>query len=203
MADETPQQTSPEEESKQPARQEESKKDTVRINLPPGLGGRTGAPSPPTPATTRVKPAPSTGSPEERSQKGNGRDRDARRRSETEEGHVARSGHGRETARSRSAAPSREVETRRTCTNRSPRNGVWCARKTGSSVCHGDRPKRRGRWFGNWSDRSLDCRAGLSGDGGDGIKSLAATGCPAAASKTQRESETFNGKQAYCHHIEQ
>jgi len=70
MANETPQQTSPEEESKQPALQEEVKKDTVRINLPPGLGGRTGAPSPPTSATSRVKLAPSTGSPEEEAKKG-------------------------------------------------------------------------------------------------------------------------------------
>ena len=55
MADETPQQTPP---------VEESKKDTVRINLPPGLGGRTGAP-PTTAATTRLKPPAPTGSPED------------------------------------------------------------------------------------------------------------------------------------------
>jgi hypothetical protein len=52
MADEKP----------QPAPlEEESKKDTVRINLPPGLGGRPSPPPSPAnnPATTRVQPAPS------------------------------------------------------------------------------------------------------------------------------------------------
>jgi hypothetical protein len=63
MADETPQQTSP---------QEESKKDTVRINLPPGVGGRTGAPPPGSPtnsATTRLKPAGATGSTDDEAKK--------------------------------------------------------------------------------------------------------------------------------------
>ena len=63
MADETPQQASP---------QEEGKKDTVRINLPPGMAGRTGAPPPVNPAgsaTTRLKPAGPAGPPDDESKK--------------------------------------------------------------------------------------------------------------------------------------
>lgn len=55
MADETPEQPKPTEE--------ESKKDTVRINLPPGLTGRSSAPisgggAPPPPAKTKAPPPP-------------------------------------------------------------------------------------------------------------------------------------------------
>jgi len=59
MADETPQ---------RPA--EEQKKDTVRINLPPGLTGRGATPSitPPTPAPSSRPPAPPA-SPEEEAKK--------------------------------------------------------------------------------------------------------------------------------------
>ena len=63
MADETPQPTSP---------QEESKKETVRINLPPGLGGRPGATQPippPNTGTTRLKPAAPAGSTDEEAKK--------------------------------------------------------------------------------------------------------------------------------------
>ena len=38
------------------ADQEESKKDTVRINLPVGVGGRSGTPVPPGPPTQKLKP---------------------------------------------------------------------------------------------------------------------------------------------------
>jgi len=49
MADQKPPQIDPE---------DESKKDTVRINLPPGLTSRpTGAPAPGGPATVKLKPA--------------------------------------------------------------------------------------------------------------------------------------------------
>ena len=63
MANETPQQTPP---------PEEAKKDTVRINLPPGMAGRTGAPPPVNPAgsaTTRLKPAGPVGPPDDESKK--------------------------------------------------------------------------------------------------------------------------------------
>jgi hypothetical protein len=39
--------------------EDESKKDTVRINLPPGLTGKTAAPAPGGPATVKLKPAAS------------------------------------------------------------------------------------------------------------------------------------------------
>lgn len=61
MADEIPEQ--------RPA--EELKKDTVRINLPPGLTGRSATPSitPPTPAPSNRPPPPPSGSPEEEAKK--------------------------------------------------------------------------------------------------------------------------------------
>jgi hypothetical protein len=56
MADEKPEQMNPE---------EESKKDTVRINLPPGLTGR-GGPTPPTGApVSKAPPRPAPVSPED------------------------------------------------------------------------------------------------------------------------------------------
>jgi hypothetical protein len=56
MADEKPEQMNPE---------EESKKDTVRINLPPGLTGRLG-PTPPTGApVAKAQPKPAPVSPED------------------------------------------------------------------------------------------------------------------------------------------
>ena len=60
MADESPQQSSAE---------EELKKGTVRIDLPPGLGARTGAAPPQNPATTKVKPATPAPSPEDESKR--------------------------------------------------------------------------------------------------------------------------------------
>jgi hypothetical protein len=61
MADETPDQRPP----------EEMKKDTVRINLPPGLTGRSATPSitPPTPAPSMRPPSGPPGSPEEEAKK--------------------------------------------------------------------------------------------------------------------------------------
>jgi hypothetical protein len=61
MADETPEQRPP----------EEMKKDTVRINLPPGLTGRSATPSisPPTPAPSMRPPSGPPGSPEEEAKK--------------------------------------------------------------------------------------------------------------------------------------
>ena len=61
MADETPQQRSP----------EEMKKDTVRINLPPGLTGRGATPSvtPPTPAPSNRPPPGPPANPEEEAKK--------------------------------------------------------------------------------------------------------------------------------------
>jgi hypothetical protein len=63
MADQTPEQSRP---------AEESKKDTVRINLPPGLTGRgaaPGGPAPPPGAKIISTPAPSTAIPEEEAKK--------------------------------------------------------------------------------------------------------------------------------------
>ncbi len=60
MADEKPPQS---------ASDDESKKDTVRINLPPGLTARTAAPAPGGPATVKLKPAAPAGSPEEEAKK--------------------------------------------------------------------------------------------------------------------------------------
>ena len=61
MADEKPQQN---------ASEDESKKDTVRINLPAGLAGRpAAAPAPTGPATVKLKPAPPVPAPEEESKK--------------------------------------------------------------------------------------------------------------------------------------
>ncbi len=54
MADEKPQQNAPE---------EESKKDTVRINLPPGLTGRPSTSIGGTPPAAKVKPPTPTGPP--------------------------------------------------------------------------------------------------------------------------------------------
>jgi hypothetical protein len=54
MADEKPQQNAPE---------EESKKDTVRINLPPGLTGRSSTPTGGPPPAAKVKPPTPTGPP--------------------------------------------------------------------------------------------------------------------------------------------
>ncbi len=48
---------------------EESKKDTVRINLPPGLTGRPASPAPGGPATVKLKPATQEISAEEESKK--------------------------------------------------------------------------------------------------------------------------------------
>jgi hypothetical protein len=61
MADETPEQRPP----------EEMKKDTVRINLPPGLTGRSATPSisPPPPAPSMRPPSGPPGSPEEEAKK--------------------------------------------------------------------------------------------------------------------------------------
>jgi outer membrane biosynthesis protein TonB len=61
MADETPEQ--------RPA--EELKKDTVRINLPPGLTGRSATPSitPPNPSPSMRPPSGPSGSPEEEAKK--------------------------------------------------------------------------------------------------------------------------------------
>jgi hypothetical protein len=61
MADETPEQRTP----------EEMKKDTVRINLPPGLTGRSATPSvtPPTPAPSMRPPSGPAGAPEEEAKK--------------------------------------------------------------------------------------------------------------------------------------
>ena len=61
MADEKPDQSKSE---------EETKKDTVRINLPPGLGGR-GATSPPpsAPPTPKVKPEPKESTTEDEAKK--------------------------------------------------------------------------------------------------------------------------------------
>ncbi len=60
MADEKPPQGSPE---------EESKKDTVRINLPPGLASRVGGPGAGAPPTAKLKPPTPTESPEEEAKK--------------------------------------------------------------------------------------------------------------------------------------
>jgi hypothetical protein len=58
------------EKPEQPRPEEESKKDTVRINLPPGLLSR-GAPAAPTPAPPAAKPQPAAppGPPEEEAKK--------------------------------------------------------------------------------------------------------------------------------------
>jgi len=58
MADERPPQAAPE---------DESKKDTVRINLPPGLMGRSATPAPP--PAVKLKPAAPAGAPEDESKK--------------------------------------------------------------------------------------------------------------------------------------
>jgi hypothetical protein len=63
MADQIPEQSRP---------AEESKKDTVRINLPPGLTGRgaaPGGPAPPPGARIISTPSPATASPEEEAKK--------------------------------------------------------------------------------------------------------------------------------------
>ncbi len=57
------------EKQTQPAPDEESKKDTVRINLPPGLTGRPAAAAPGGPATVKLKPATQEISTEEESKK--------------------------------------------------------------------------------------------------------------------------------------
>ena len=62
MADEKPQQRP----------EEESKKDTVRINLPPGLASRAEAPAPAAPPTAKLK-SHADRIPRRRSQEGNGR----------------------------------------------------------------------------------------------------------------------------------
>ena len=60
MADETPPQRTPD---------EESKKDTVRINLPPGLTGRSTAPSPAGAPPAKPKPTGPPGGPEDEAKK--------------------------------------------------------------------------------------------------------------------------------------
>jgi len=60
MADEIPEQNKP---------QEESKKDTVRINLPPGLAGRGGAPSVTPPAGVPLRPTPPSANPADEAKK--------------------------------------------------------------------------------------------------------------------------------------
>ncbi|HUK81364.1 MAG TPA: hypothetical protein VLZ12_01910 [Verrucomicrobiae bacterium] len=60
MADEQPQ---------QPAPAEESKKDTVRINLPPGLTGRTSAPPPAGAPPAKLKPTGPPGTPDDEAKK--------------------------------------------------------------------------------------------------------------------------------------
>lgn len=57
------------EKEQQPTPDEESKKDTVRINLPPGLTGRPAAAAPGGPATVKLKPATQEISTEEESKK--------------------------------------------------------------------------------------------------------------------------------------
>lgn len=52
-----------------PAPEDESKKDTVRINLPPGLTARPAAPAPGGPATVKLKPATQEISAEEEAKK--------------------------------------------------------------------------------------------------------------------------------------
>src|SRR5258707_923621 len=60
MADEIPEQNKP---------QEESKKDTVRINLPPGLAGRGGAPSVTPPASVPLRPTAPSANPADEAKK--------------------------------------------------------------------------------------------------------------------------------------
>jgi hypothetical protein len=59
MADEIPEQKP----------QEESKKDTVRINLPPGLAGRGGPPSVTPPAGVPLRPTPTSANPADEAKK--------------------------------------------------------------------------------------------------------------------------------------
>ena len=58
----------PDEKPPIPAPEDESKKDTVRINLPPGLMGRSATPAGPPPAA-KLKPTPPPGTPEDESKK--------------------------------------------------------------------------------------------------------------------------------------
>lgn len=60
MADEIPEQIRPE---------EESKKDTVRINLPPGIAGRGGPPGPTPPPGATIRPSAPAANPQEEAKK--------------------------------------------------------------------------------------------------------------------------------------
>ena len=134
---------------------EEMKKDTVRINLPPGLTGRGAPPYHSSDSRARTTTSfRSSGVSRRRGQEGNRRHGPSRGSAQAQEGHLARPGHRRQAGGTGITASHREVAT-----GSRPR----------SRSCRGTRCCRRRR-----------CRSGnrqcfvVSADGGGGALSLVA-----------------------------